>query len=163
MDALPVTSVSTARRPRHVAEADGADPPACVPPEPDAGPPGRHVDAERARVGRHQPGVGRPGGQGYRAVAAGGGEAGLVEEDRAELRALVVGRGDEASVHPAVAARLLDEQPAHVVEASRGMLAPLGDARAGQAGNAAGHDAERLARGVIVDGADEGGALGLAH
>ena len=42
--------------------------------------------------------------------------AGVVEEDDAEVGVVVVRLDDEAAVHVGVPARLVDEQPAHVVE-----------------------------------------------
>ena len=73
-----------------------------------------------------------------------------MKEDRAELGVPIVRRGGEAPVHPAMAARFLDQQPAHVVEVRRRVHPAVGHRRTGKAGNPAGHDTERLARGVIV-------------
>src|SRR5439155_26789503 len=74
------------------------------------------------------------------------------EEDDAEVGAVVLRLGDEAAVHVGVAARLVDEQPAEVVEA-RLRVAPLLEDRLSPQG-LTGHDAEGLAAGVVVDGAD---------
>ena len=56
-------------------------------------------------------GLHRPHAERDRAVAAGGREAVLVPEQHAEVRALVVGRDEEAAVHVGVPARLVAEQP----------------------------------------------------
>ena len=62
--------------------------------------------------------------------------------------------GDEAAVHVGVAARLVDEERAHVVEVLL-RVAALGEDRvARDRVDPARDDAERLARGVVVDGLD---------
>jgi len=75
-----------------------------------------------------------------------------VEEDDAQ-----VGHGrlrDEAAVHVGVAARLVDEQPAHVVQVLAGPAPPLQRGAALQRRDPVHHDAERLPRGVVVDRRD---------
>jgi hypothetical protein len=74
-----------------------------------------------------------------------------VEEDDAEVGAVVLGLGDEAAVHVGVAARLEDEQPADVVELLLREAALLEDRGAAKRVDAAGDDPERLAGGVVVD------------
>ena len=66
--------------------------------------------------------------------------AGVVEEDDAEVGAVVLRLGDEAAVHVGVPARLVDEQPAQVVEPLGGVAALLEDRVA----------AERLPRPVTM-------------
>jgi hypothetical protein len=77
-----------------------------------------------------------------------------VEEDDAEVRSVVVRLDDVAAVHIGVTAWLEDEQPAHVVEPFERVAPLLEDRLAGQGLDAAGDDPERLAAGVVVDGAD---------
>src|SRR5690606_18723671 len=88
-----------------------------------------------------------------RAVAARRGVAVLVPEQRAEVRAGVVGRYEEAAVHVGVAARLVHQQLAEVVDVG-GIGAAFQDGGARDGGDAAGDDPERLARRVVVDGGD---------
>ena len=66
----------------------------------------------------------------------------------------VVRLDDEAAVHVGVAARLVDEQPPHVVEPLECVAALVEDRRAVRGIDSAGHDPERLAAGVVVDRAD---------
>ena len=82
--------------------------------------------------------------------------AGVVEEHDAEVGAVVVRRHDVAAVHVGVAARLVDEQPADVVEPLERVAASLEDRRAPERLDAAGDDPERLAPGVVVDRPDRG-------
>ena len=88
-------------------------------------------------------------------MPAGGRVAGVVEEDDAEVGALVLRLGDEAAVHVGVAARLEDEQPPDVVEVLGGVAALVEDRPALERLDAAGDDAERLAAGVVVDRRDQ--------
>ncbi len=74
-----------------------------------------------------------------------------MEEDDAEVGAFVLGLGHEAAVHVGVAARLVDEQAANVVDVLEGVAPLVEDRAAGQRVDAAGHDAERLAGRVVVD------------
>ena len=60
--------------------------------------------------------------------------AGVVEEHDAEVRVLVVRLDDEAPVHVRVAARLVDEQAPHVVEALE-RVAPLVEDRRARGGS----------------------------
>ena len=60
--------------------------------------------------------VERPRDERDRPVAAGGRVARVVEEDDAEVGAVVVRLDDEAAVHVGVPARLVHEQAPHVVE-----------------------------------------------
>src|SRR6187431_2769887 len=80
--------------------------------------------------------------------------AGVVEEHDAEIGALVVGLDDETAVHVGVAARLVDEKPSNVVELLERVTALFENRRAARRLDAGRHDPERLARGVVVDGAD---------
>ncbi len=75
-----------------------------------------------------------------------------MEEDDAEVGAGVFGLGDETAVHVGVASRLVDEQTTEVIEAGR-RVAPLREDRV-PAQLLTGHDAERLATGVVVDCVD---------
>ncbi len=77
-----------------------------------------------------------------------------MEEDDAEIGARVVRLDDVAAVHVGVAARLVDEQPAHVVEPLERVAALVEDRCAPKRIDTARHDAERLARRVVVDGPD---------
>ena len=61
-------------------------------------------------------------------MPAGGRIAGVVEEDDAEVGARL-GLDEEAAVHVRVAARLVDEQRAHVVEPVGGVASGLEDVR----------------------------------
>ena len=78
-----------------------------------------------------------------------------MEEDDAEVGAVVVRLDDEAAVHVGVAARLVDEQPADVVEPLEREAPLVEDRRAFERLDAAGDDPERLAAGVVVDGLDQ--------
>ena len=71
--------------------------------------------------------VERPGDERDRPVPARRRVAGVVEEDDAEVGAVVLGRHDVAAVHVRVAARLEDEQPPHVVEPLGSIAPPLED------------------------------------
>ena len=77
-----------------------------------------------------------------------------MEEDDAEIGAVVVRLDDEAAVHVGVPSRLVDEQPAHVVEPLERVASLVEDRRAARRVDAARHDPERLARRVVVDRAD---------
>ena len=76
----------------------------------------RRRRASPARAPRQAAALERPRDERDRAVAARGRVALVVEEDDAEVGAVVLGLGDEAAVHVGVAARLVDEQLADVVE-----------------------------------------------
>ena len=139
---------------RHVAEADALDRAAAAA--------HRRDDAARGDVDRHvdlavggrldEPRLHGPGAERDRPVPARGRVAVLVPEEHAEVGAVVVGRDEEAAVHVGVAARLVAEQPAHTLGLlrRRGAHPALGDRRAGQRRRALAHDAERLARRVVV-------------
>ncbi len=124
--------VRTGRHPRrpdeggHVAEAHRAHQ-AVLDARPCLEAAGRHVDddAVHALAALDDPLVQRPGDERDRAVPARGRVAGVVEEDDAEVGAVVVRRDDVAAVHVGVAARLEDEQAAHVVEAREGVAPAL--------------------------------------
>ena len=77
-----------------------------------------------------------------------------MEEDDAEVGVRVVRLDDEAAVHVRVAARLVDEQPANVVEALERVAPLVEDRRALRQLDATGDDPERLAGRVVVDRAD---------
>ena len=55
-----------------------------------------------------------------------------MEEDRTELGAVIVRRGDEASVHARMTTRLLDQQPPDVVKLPGGGHPAVRDGRAGR-------------------------------
>ena len=74
-----------------------------------------------------------------------------MEEDDAEVGALVLRLGDEAAVHVRVPARLVDEQPPHAVEPLGRQAALLEDRPALELRHAARDDPERLAGRVVVD------------
>ena len=95
---------------RHVAEPHRAHL-AAVHESPGLEPPGRHVDDDPllALAPLDHALVECPGDECDRAMAARGRVAGVVEEDDAEIRAVVVRLADEAAVHVRVAARLVDE------------------------------------------------------
>ena len=123
--------------------------------------PDGHVDhdVDLAVVRRgDQAGVDRPRAERDRAVPAGGRVAVLVPEQHAEVRAVVVGRHQEAAVHVGVAARLVAQQPPHRVDrAGRGRGSRRSSTVApGDRGRAAGHDPERLAGRVVVRRGDLG-------
>ena len=80
--------------------------------------------------------------------------AGVVEEDDPEVGVVVVRRHDVAAVHVGVASRLVDEQPADVVEPLERVAPPLQDRRAPERLDASRDDPERLATGVVVDRPD---------
>ena len=98
--------------------------------------------------------VERPGHERDRPVAARRRVPGVVEEDDAEVGAVVVRLDDEAAVHVGVPARLVDEQPAHVVEPLERVAALVEDRRAARRFDAARDDPEGLAGRVVVDRAD---------
>ena len=98
--------------------------------------------------------VERPRDERDRAVAARGRVALVVKEDDAEVGAVVLRRHDVAAVHVGVPARLEDEQAAVGVEVLERETAPLEDRRAVERRDAARHDPERLAAGVVVDRLD---------
>ena len=78
----------------------------------------RHVDDDAGLppADRQDAALERPRDQRDRAVPAGGRVAGVVEEDDAEIRAVVLRLGDEAAVHVGMAARLVDKQLPKVIE-----------------------------------------------
>jgi hypothetical protein len=90
--------------------------------------------------------VERPRDERDRPVPARGRVAGVVEEDDAEVGAVVVRLDDEAAVHVRVAARLVDEEPPNVVEPLERVAALVEDRRAARRLDTARHDPERLAR-----------------
>ena len=83
-----------------------------------------------------------------------------MEEDDAEVGALVVRLRDEAAVHVRVPARLVDEQLAHVVEPLERKAALVEDRGALERRHTAGDDAKRLAGGVVVGRLDYEAAYG---
>ena len=83
-----------------------------------------------------------------------------MEEDDAEVGALVVRLRDEAAVHVRVPARLVDEQLAHVVEPLEREAALVEDRGALERRHTAGDDAKRLAGGVVVGRLDYEAAYG---
>ena len=114
---------------------------------------GRHVDDDvvLALLARDDALVERPGDERDRPVSARGRVARVVEEDDAEIGVVVVRLDDEAAVHVGVAARLVDEQPPHVVEPLERVAPLVEDRRALRRLDAARDDPERLARRVVVD------------
>ena len=113
----------------------------------------RHVDDDLRPL--DQPALDRPGDECDRPVPTGRRVAGVVEEDDAEVCPFVLRLGDEAAVHVRVAARLVDEQAADVVDVLGGVAPLVEDPRAGERLDAAGDDPEGLARGVVVDRPDQ--------
>ena len=95
-----------------------------------------------------------PGDERDGPVAAGGREARVVEEDDAEVGAVVVGLDDEAAVHVSVPARFVHEQAPYVVEPVERVAALVEDRRPPRCLDAARHDPERLPAGVVVGCAD---------
>jgi hypothetical protein len=77
-----------------------------------------------------------------------------VEEDDAEVGAVVVRLDDVTAVHVGVAAGLVHEEPPHVIESLERIAALVENRRAAQPVDPGRDDAERLARAVVVDGAD---------
>jgi hypothetical protein len=73
-----------------------------------------------------------------------------VEEDDAEVGAVVVRLGDEAAVHVGVPAGLEDEQLANLVEPLECEAPLVEDRGALEPRHTAGDDAKRLACGVVV-------------
>jgi hypothetical protein len=103
--------------------------------------------------------VERPGDERDRAVAARGRVAGVVEEDDAEVAAgLRV--DDEAAVHVGVAAWLVDQELADVVEAFHRIASRFQDRSSPGHLHPAGDDPKGLAAGVVVDGVDQEGLSG---
>ena len=98
--------------------------------------------------------VERPRDERDRPVPARGRVAGVVEEDDAEVRAVVVRLDDVAAVHVGMPARLVDQQAAYVVEPVVGVASLVEDRRPAQGIDAAGDDPERLAGSVVVDRAN---------
>ena len=87
-------------------------------------------DDARLRLGRvDDAALDRPRDERDRAVAARGRVARVVEEDDAEVGAIVLRLRHKAAVHVGVAARLVDEQAANVVDVLEG-VAPLVEDRA---------------------------------
>ena len=146
---------------RDVAKADRLDAPTADP--------GDRLEPSRGDVDDHtglglssldETGVDRPRHERDRAVPARGREARVVEEDHAEVGALVVGLGHEAAVHVRMPARLEHEQPSHVVQLLGRETAALENRRPLERRRAACHDAKRLATRVVVDRADRGPGAG---
>ena len=77
-----------------------------------------------------------------------------MEEDHAEVRAVVVRLDDEAAVHVGMPSRLVDEQTAHVVDALERVAALVEDRRPTQRLDPVRHDPEGLPCGVVVGCAD---------
>ena len=111
-----------------------------------------HDDVVLAFPALDDPLVERPGHERDRAVAARGRVAGVVEEDDAEVGAVVVRRNDEAAVHVRVTAGLEDEEAADVVEPLERVAAAVEDRLTAERVDAGRDDAEGLASGVVVDG-----------
>jgi hypothetical protein len=135
----------------HVREADALDP--AVPYRGDGLEPARrHVDDDAGLPpGGFEPaGLERPCDERDRAVPAGGRVARVMEEDDAEVGALVVGLGDEAAVHVRMSAGFVDEQLAHVIQPLERKAALVEDRGALERRHTAGDDAKRLAGGVVV-------------
>ena len=78
----------------------------------------------------------------------------VVEEDDAEVGAVVLGVRDEAAVHVGMSARLVDEQLPHVVQMLEREAALLENRAPAERLDAAGDDPERLAARVVVDRLD---------
>ncbi len=78
-----------------------------------------------------------------------------MEEDHAEVGALVVGLDDEAAVHVGMATRLVDEELPHMVEVRRRPPALLEDRGALEWRHSTRHDPERLAGRVVVGRGDD--------
>ena len=68
-----------------------------------------------------------------------------MEEDDAEVGTIVVGLDDEAAVHVGVAARLVHEEPPHVVEPLQRIPPLVEDRRAARHLDSSRDDPERLA------------------
>ena len=79
-----------------------------------------------------------------------------MEEHDTEVGTVVVRRHDVTAVHVGVAPRLVDEQAADVVESLERVAPAVEDRAPSQGLGAADDDPERLAAGVVVDGADPG-------
>src|SRR5581483_8474521 len=138
---------------RNVAEAHRPDA-AAVQARDRRQPAGRDVDHNLRAL--HQPALDRPGDERDRPVAAGGRVAGVVEEDGAEIGAVVLGLGDEAAVHVGMPAGLVDQQAADVVEPLQREPPLLEDRAALEPLDAARDDPERLVVGLVVDRRDGG-------
>ena len=80
-----------------------------------------------------------------------------MEEDDAEVGAVVVAGHDVAAVHVCVPAGLVDEKATDVVEPLERVPPPLEHRRAFRCLHPADDDPERLAARVVVDGADHAG------
>ena len=78
-----------------------------------------------------------------------------MEEDDAEIGAVVVRRDDVAAVHVRVPARLVHEQSAEAIEVVAREAPALQDRRPLERRHAARDDAERLATRVVVDDRDD--------
>ncbi len=140
---------------RDVAKAHGSDH-ASLDASPGLEPAGGDVDDDPrlGLLGREPAALERPRDERDRPVAAGGRIALVVEEDDAEVGAVVLRLGDEAAVHVRVAARLVDEQLAHVVEMLQRKTALVENRAPRGRLDAAGDDPKRLAARVVVDGLD---------
>ena len=77
-----------------------------------------------------------------------------MEEDDAEVGAVVVRGNDVAAVHVGVSPRLEHQQAAEPVDALAREAPPLEDRRALEGRDSARDDSKRLAAGVVVDGRD---------
>lgn len=77
-------------------------------------------------------------------------------EQHAEVGSFVIRRDEKASVHVRVAAGLVAQQSAHPVDlfAAAGVLTPGSHGLPGDVRQPVRHDPERLARRVVIDGAD---------
>ncbi len=139
----------------NVPEAHGADA-AAFDRRPRVETAGRHVDHDviLAFSPLDEPLVERPGHERDRPVAARGRVAGVVEEDDAEIGRRVVRLDDEAAVHVRMAARLVDEKAAYVVEPLESVAPLVQDRRATRRLDAARDDPERLPGSVVVDRAN---------
>ena len=143
-----------------VPEAHRLDPTVAVQARRAGEPARRNVDRDRdltgARFRRDATGVDRPGHQRDRPVPARRRVALVVEEHDAQVAVGVVGWRDEAAVHVGVAARLVDEELADVVDIRGGPAAAFRHGPAFERRDTAGHDPERLATGVVVGRRDLG-------
>ncbi len=83
-------------------------------------------------------------------MPAGSRVPGVVEEDDAEIGAVVVRRAHEAAVHVGVPTRLVDEQLSDRIKPIGREAAPFEDRRALRLPDAARHDAKRLPARVVV-------------
>ena len=143
---------------RDVAEADGLDPAIRVEAGRAGEPAARHVDGDVDRAGprrdRDTTRLDGPRHQRDRPVTARGRVALVVEEHDAEIGPVVVRRRDEPAVHVGMTAWFVDDESANIIEVVSGPASPLEDRPTLQLRDAPGHDPERLAGRVVVDGPD---------